>query len=301
MEPVKSRAIRGGGTRLAMRTIVALALSGLSTSPPLCAQTVGQPVAALDSGCPRHPSDQNRASNVALLIFPDGTSLLVDAGDSNPEPPRGATRAPDGSRTPGEWIARYARRMLTRDPDPAIDYAFSTHFHGDHMGWALPGVETLRLGRLQVDGLHRCFRAHPDPHDARSRMAGLRLPRRLDNPMMDNYRAFLEAQRARHGMKVERLRPGRSDQIVLKREPDRYTSFEVRNIAANGESEGVHRGAVLAALNLESRAQNAHSNPTSGVILSLKPLSSRLKSRFTSMRRLSTTFSLNPTEPLNKL
>ena len=36
-------------------------------------------------------------------------------------------------------------------------------------------------------------------------------------------------------MQVERLQPGRKDQIVLRREPARYPNFEVRNIAANGE------------------------------------------------------------------
>ena len=39
----------------------------------------------------------NRGS---LSIFPDGASLLVDAGDGNAEPPNGARRAPNGSRTP---------------------------------------------------------------------------------------------------------------------------------------------------------------------------------------------------------
>ncbi len=36
-------------------------------------------------------------------------------------------------------------------------------------------------------------------------------------------------------MVVERLRPGRADQIVLRRDAAKYPNFEVRNIAANGE------------------------------------------------------------------
>jgi hypothetical protein len=36
-------------------------------------------------------------------------------------------------------------------------------------------------------------------------------------------------------MQVERLKPGRNDQIVLRRDPAKYSNFEVRNIAANGE------------------------------------------------------------------
>jgi hypothetical protein len=36
-------------------------------------------------------------------------------------------------------------------------------------------------------------------------------------------------------MQVERLKPGRKDQIVLRRDAAKYPNFEVRNIAANGE------------------------------------------------------------------
>ena len=43
--------------------------------------------------------------NAAFTIFPDGTTLLVDAGDAG-ERADGEQR-PDGSRTPGQWIARY--------------------------------------------------------------------------------------------------------------------------------------------------------------------------------------------------
>ena len=60
-------------------------------------------------------------------------------------------------------------------------------------------------------------------------------PRPLENPMMENYRAFLKWRIERNGMKVERLQPGRNDQIVLVHDPERYSDFEVRNIAANGE------------------------------------------------------------------
>ena len=48
----------------------------------------------------------------ALFVFPDGTSLLVDVGAGNRAPPTGANRVPDGSRSAGEWIGRYALGWL---------------------------------------------------------------------------------------------------------------------------------------------------------------------------------------------
>src|SRR6478672_12894012 len=53
--------------------------------------------------------------NSALVVLPDGTTLLVDAGPG------------------GDLIAAYIARALA--PVPArIDYAVLTHFHADHIG-----------------------------------------------------------------------------------------------------------------------------------------------------------------------
>ena len=60
-------------------------------------------------------------------------------------------------------------------------------------------------------------------------------PAPLNDATVTNYRAFLDWQRKNNGMQVERLKPGRKDQIVLRRDPAKYPNFEVRNIAANGE------------------------------------------------------------------
>jgi hypothetical protein len=60
-------------------------------------------------------------------------------------------------------------------------------------------------------------------------------PAPLNDPTVTNYRAFLEWQRKNNGMQVERLKAGRNDQIVLRRDAAKYPNFEVRNVAANGE------------------------------------------------------------------
>ena len=47
--------------------------------------------------------------------------------------------------------------------------------------------------------------------------------------------AFVKWQTEKNGLKVERFVPGRNDQVVLCREPQKYPQFEFRNVAANGE------------------------------------------------------------------
>ena len=202
-----------------MRTFAALAVF---LGAPAFAQQVGQPLPPWTPGTLDIHQINTGRGNAGLLIFPDGTSMLLDAGDGGRLPPRGTVPKPDASRTPAEWIARYARHMLAHDATahgtPAIDYAYLTHFHDDHMG-SMVGVGRQIPFRTMID------RGWP----------GYNYPAPLDNAMVKTYKAFLETQQKENGLKVERLRPGRNDQIVLLREPSKYPNFEVRNIAANGE------------------------------------------------------------------
>ena len=63
-------------------------------------------------------------------IFPDGTTALVDCGDWDVVAYKGARAcvpAPNDSKRPGEWVARYVARLL---PDlKEIDYVIASHFH----------------------------------------------------------------------------------------------------------------------------------------------------------------------------
>ncbi len=85
--------------------------------------------------------------NAAFMMFPDGTTLLLDAGDAgDTEYDRlhsgDADQRPDSSRTPAQWIARYIRHMA--GSDARLDYAVITHFHPDHMG-IITGSEPLSI------------------------------------------------------------------------------------------------------------------------------------------------------------
>jgi beta-lactamase superfamily II metal-dependent hydrolase len=150
--------------------------------------------------------------NSAFLMLPDGTTLLVDAGDGGNPPPRGTAPRPDSTRPPGEWIARYARAMGAE----AIDYGYLTHFHDDHMNGLADVAERLPI-RAMIDRGWPDY-AYPSPEHSEFRSAG-----------------FLRYREMLKRTQPERLRPGRNDQIVLKRDAKAYPLFEVRNVAANGE------------------------------------------------------------------
>ena len=214
----------------------ALSLFAAVLAPPLLAQdTVGRELSPWQPGMLEIHQISSGRGNSGLYIFPDGTTMLVDAGENATKTPRHTPDRPDASRPAGEWIARYIRHALRHSAQPALDYVLLTHFHGDHMGdpsatspasksgaYKLVGLtyvgENLKFGKL-LD------RGWPDYN----------YPAPLGDGATKNYRAFVKWQTENNGLKVERFTPGRADQVVLLRDAKKYGDFEFRNIGANGE------------------------------------------------------------------
>lgn len=183
---------------------------------------VGDILPAADPGALDIHHINTGEGNAALLIFPDQTTLLIDCGgngDTAREPRFKAPRRPDNSRLPGEWVARYIQRVHPRGAEAPIDYALVSHFHSDHMAGFPELFRHVRVATF-VD------RGWPDygaPLSFGGALGGL-------------YKGAVAEQVKTHGMKVERFRGGAADQIVLRREPQRYPTFQVRNLAVNGEA-----------------------------------------------------------------
>lgn len=100
----------------------------------------------------------------------------------------------------------------------SIDYGYLTHFHDDHMNGFVDVAARIPIGKM-------FDRGWPDyAYPAADH-------RELQAPAFLRYREWL----TRGGVPAERLRPGRNDQIVLVKDAKAYPTFEVRNVAANGE------------------------------------------------------------------
>ncbi len=186
--------------------------------------------------------------DAALYILPDGTTFLLDAGELPPEPsPRRTAPHPDGSRPAYEWIARYVQRFSPAVSQRKLDYALITHFHGDHYGSYYEGVPVSANGKYFKSGItgvgdeiqirKMIDRGYPD-YKYPPRMGALRAARGSTEVAeargIMNYWNFLDYHMRHSGMKVEALRAGRNDQIVLVNKPDKFPSFKVQNIKANG-------------------------------------------------------------------
>ncbi len=216
---------------------VAAILSAFASLSPLARAAdvkVGDVLPLWSEGClDIHHINTGRGES-SLIIMPDGTTLLVDAGDMNTEAPHYLNTLPDETRAPGEWIARYIKRVTAGLPGSALNYVLLTHFHSDHMGKPSKDTRVAPAGGYKLIGLTEVAefvafekimdRGWPD-YD---------FPAPLKNATMTNYRKFLDWQIASKGMVAERFKPGVNDQLTLRNNPAKYPNFEIRNLAANG-------------------------------------------------------------------
>lgn len=172
--------------------------------------------------------------DATLIVGPDGTTLLIDAGATASDLHLSAPPRPNAGRRPGEWVARYAGRRLIETNGKGLDYVVVSHLHPDHLGDVTPDCPVSPHGDYRLTGimdvaellpigvlLDRCFPDYDYPYPT------------VNGAFVSNYRAFVQARR-RAGGQVERFAPGRSDQIRL-RHPAAYPGFAIRNISANGE------------------------------------------------------------------
>lgn len=218
------------------RLALLLALCLLS----LCswAQQVGEPLAKWkEGGLDIHHINTGQGS-ATLLVFPDGTTLLVDAGainsrDWRTNKPRNIPTKPSNERQAGEWIARYVQKALTNQTSPAIDYALISHFHDDHMGTPLNVTKQSSAG-YTLAGITEVGEFIPIRKIIDRGWPDYSYPTPMTaDSMVSNYRRFLQWQQQHKGMAIERFRAGSNDQIVPLK--SKKYPFEVRNIAVNGE------------------------------------------------------------------
>src|SRR5512145_1037520 len=130
------------------------ALPLLALAPALLAQdTAGRELSPWQPGMLEIHQISTGRGNSGLYILPDGTTMLVDAGENAAKTPRHTPDRPDASRQAGEWIARYIRHALRHNSQPALDYVLLTHFHGDHMGSPGETAPSSKSGAYKLTGL----------------------------------------------------------------------------------------------------------------------------------------------------
>lgn len=190
--------------------------------------------------------------DAAFFIFPDGTTLLVDAGDMSETHPRtlserNAKPMPNGSKSAPVWITDYISNFFPKNLPIALDYALITHYHDDHFGemdayrkkskeggYALTGITAV--GNL-VPINTMIDRGDDYPINLRDAQIQADLAKGDDYGMiatLKNYWKFIGYFEGKMEMVHETFIAGRGNQIYLKKSIGKYPNFHTRNIAVNG-------------------------------------------------------------------
>ena len=183
--------------------------------------------------------------NASYFVMPDGTTMLIDAGEADPSfiasvaPLKAFPERPDAAHSAGYWIAEYIRHFAPAGRPLGLDYALVTHFHTDHIGTITPSSPTSKVGSYRLAGITEVAELIPigilidrsgppyvTPVDLHNCKEG------ADAASLANYLSFAD-HRLRSGQSVVGLHAGLLDQIRLH-QPDRYPDFHIRNIAASG-------------------------------------------------------------------
>ena len=166
----------------------------------------------------------------SFFIFPDGTTMLLDCGDTHHEKyMKDVPPMPSAGKCGGEWVSRYIQRQI---PGREIDYLMVSHWHGDHIGdpslgcWRnAKGEQFCGITAVADDFRFKHYFDHQFPHPGQY----------AQDPDRQAYALFQDwLTKAREaGMDARPFRVGAINQIRLQRNAAQYPEFSIRNLCAN--------------------------------------------------------------------
>lgn len=190
--------------------------------------------------------------DATFMVFPDGTTMLVDAGDMSETHPRTTLRrnaklVPNRSKTAPEWIVDYIDQFLPKKQERKLDYALITHYHDDHFG-EVDSLRKIAPGGYQLTGIMEVGtlipinilidRGFDFPVNLKDQQVQSQERFSKDKygmiPTLKEYWKFIDYQSKKVGLKNEALQVGSNGQVTLKHNPKDHPKFSVRNIASNG-------------------------------------------------------------------
>ena len=170
-----------------------------------------------------------------FMILPDGTSIVVDAGEFSREGKSYANvvQRPNAETRPTKAFGDYIRHF---NPYQAIDYFNLSHFHMDHMGNAEPEYERAAEGDYLLTGVMALH--HQVPYlEVIDRAYGAYdslAVKAMSVKVLPEYQKFLEYHTANGTIKASRFELGAVNQFALKHNAEAYPNFKIENICSNG-------------------------------------------------------------------
>lgn len=167
-------------------------------------------------------------------VFPDGTTMLVDAAGSTLKQHKymPTDARPDSTVSSGTVITRYIRHFAPEIAGNTVDYVVLSHYHSDHMGDFAPETpfhpDGFRLSGICEVGAELYFGTILTRGSAEEVWS----PNMSKKEILDNFMNFVAWSENENGTELDWFKPGVDDQIVPKHKD--IPGFKVQNIAASG-------------------------------------------------------------------
>lgn len=194
---------------------------------------------------------QTGRGNATYFVFPDGTTMLFDAGEISETHPRTNSNrnseiVPHVGKKAYQWVVDYIQQFAPTQNQNRLNYAVISHFHDDHFGeWdstlayskkgnyrltGITGVGEL----LQIESL--IDRGHIFPIDLKASYFRERYKNDEYHIVqtLDNYFEFIASQQ-KSGLSYDTLNVGSSSQFQLRFSPSAFPNWSVMNISAGGK------------------------------------------------------------------
>lgn len=191
----------------------------------------GEPLPVWEEGYLDIHSINTGRGECTFYILPDGTTMLVDAGEfhtSGAKYPM-VDQKPDTLTRPYKVYAEYIKRSLRGVvKNPSIDYALATHYHMDHIGRIEKDYAVSDSGYV-LTGMMALYDEIPY-----MKLVDRSWPEYKDNDECRNWERFARSMAARDGMQLEKFELGTDGQFTLAHNPQKYPDFKIFNWHVNG-------------------------------------------------------------------
>lgn len=169
-------------------------------------------------------------------IFPDGTSMLVDAAGSLLKQHKNMPTEPKPSAdiSSAKVIADYIHFFMPEKSEGMMDYYMVSHFHGDHIGNYVDSLPMHSSGKFRLMSFAEIGALVPFKN-AVLRYVDPKMPTFDNTPSaIETVYAMIDWAKEEYGTSTITFTAGRDDQIVLTHDPEKYDDFTVMNIASGG-------------------------------------------------------------------
>jgi beta-lactamase superfamily II metal-dependent hydrolase len=169
-----------------------------------------------------------------LLILPDGTSIVIDAGEFSRESKHtNVVQRPNAQTRPTKAFGDYIRHF---NPNDAVDYFNLSHFHMDHMGGIEPEYTKSAEGDYLLTGVMALYHQVPflEVIDRAYGAYDSLKVKAMSTKVLAEYKKFLEYQIAKGNLKASQFELGAVNQFALKHNAAAYPDFKIENVCSNG-------------------------------------------------------------------